>query len=52
MRSREVYDEYTERRKTLIDGINRIPGGYTPISMGAFYTVAKLPLDDAEKFCV
>jgi len=49
--SRIVYDEYMERRKCLIDGINRIPGCYTPIPMGAFYTVAKLPVDDAEKFC-
>ncbi len=49
--SREVYEEYTERRKCLIDGVNRIPGCYTPIPMGAFYTVAKLPVDDAEKFC-
>ena len=49
--SREVYEEYLERRKTLIDGVNRIPGCYTPIPMGAFYTVAKLPVDDAEKFC-
>lgn len=49
--SREVYDEYVERRKCLIDGVNRIPGCYTPVPMGAFYTVAKLPVDDAEKFC-
>lgn len=49
--SREVYDEYVERRKCLIDGLNRIPGCYSPIPMGAFYTVAKLPVDDAEKFC-
>ena len=48
---REVYDEYVERRKCLIDGLNRIPGVYSPIPMGAFYTVAKLPGDDAEKFC-
>ncbi len=48
---REVYDEYVERRKFLIDGINRIPGCYSPIPMGAFYTVAKLPVDDADKFC-
>ena len=47
----EVYDEYVERRKCLIDGLNRIPGVYSPIPMGAFYTVAKLPVDDAEKFC-
>ena len=31
--------------------MNRIPGVYSPIPMGAFYTVAKLPVDDAEKFC-
>ena len=49
--SREVYDEYVERRKTLIDGINHIPGCYTPIPMGAFYTVAQLPIEDTEKFC-
>ncbi|MDD4713323.1 MAG: pyridoxal phosphate-dependent aminotransferase [Bacteroidales bacterium] len=46
-----VYNEYVERRKFLIDAINRIPGCYTPIPMGAFYTVAKLPIDDADKFC-
>ena len=50
--SREVYDEYVERRKCLIDGLNRIPGVYSPIPMGAFYTVAKLPVDDAEKFSI
>ena len=49
--SRNVYDEYVERRKCLIDGLNRIPGVYSPIPMGAFYTVAKLPVDDSEKFC-
>ena len=49
--SRNVYDEYVERRKCLIDGLNGIPGVYSPIPMGAFYTVAKLPVDDSEKFC-
>lgn len=49
--SAEVYEEYVERRKCLIDGLNRIPGVYSPIPMGAFYTVARLPVDDAEKFC-
>ncbi len=48
---RDVYEEYVERRKCLIDGLNRIPGVYSPIPMGAFYTVAQLPVDDAEKFC-
>ena len=49
--SRDVYEEYLERRKCLIDGVNRIPDCYTPIPMGAFYTVAKLPVEDAEDFC-
>ncbi|MCD8385621.1 MAG: pyridoxal phosphate-dependent aminotransferase [Bacteroidales bacterium] len=48
---REMYDEYVERRKCLVDGLNRIPGVYSPIPMGAFYTVAKLPVEDAEEFC-
>ena len=48
---REVYDEYVDRRKCLIDGLNRIPGVYSPIPMGAFYTMARLPVDDSEKFC-
>ena len=46
-----TYQEYVERRNFLVDGINRIPGCYSPIPMGAFYTVAKLPVDDADKFC-
>lgn len=47
----EVYEEYVERRKCLVDGLNKIRGVYSPIPMGAFYTVARLPVDDAEKFC-
>ncbi len=46
-----TYNEYVERRKFLIDQINQIPGCYTPIPMGAFYTVVKLPVDDADEFC-
>ena len=49
--SMEVYEEYIERRKCLIDGLNRIPGVYSPIPMGAFYTVARLPVDDSDAFC-
>lgn len=48
---RNTYDEFVERRKVLIDGLNRIPGVYSPIPMGAFYTMAKLPIDDSDKFC-
>ena len=49
--STATYEEYVERRNCLIDGLNKIHGVYSPIPMGAFYTVAKLPVDDAEKFC-
>ncbi len=47
----EVYSEYLERRNFLIDGLNRIPNVFSAIPMGAFYTVAELPIDDADKFC-
>ena len=46
-----TYNEYVERRIYLIDQLNKIPGCYTPIPMGAFYTVVRLPVDDADKFC-
>ena len=46
-----TYNEYVERRKFLIDGINRLPGCCSPIPMGAFYTVVSLPVDDADRFC-
>lgn len=46
-----TYDEYIERRNCLIDGLNKIPGVYSPIPMGAFYTVARLPVDDSDRFC-
>ena len=46
-----TYEEYIERRNCLIDGLNKIPGVYSPIPMGAFYTVARLPIDDSDRFC-
>lgn len=46
-----TYNDYVDRRKFLIDGLNRIPGVYSPIPMGAFYTVVSLPIDDADRFC-
>jgi len=49
--STEVYEEYVARRKCLVDGLNKIPGVYSPIPMGAFYTVASLPVDNADDFC-
>jgi aspartate aminotransferase len=49
--STEVYEEYVASRKCLVDGLNKIPGVYSPIPMGAFYTVASLPVDNADDFC-
>lgn len=46
-----VYDKYLERRNFLIDRLNNIPGVYSPTPMGAFYTIAALPVDDADEFC-
>ena len=48
---KSVYDEYLERRNYMIAAINEIPGCYSPMPKGAFYTVARLPIDDADKFC-
>ena len=48
---RECYNSYIDRRKFLIDRLNRIDGVYCPIPMGAFYCVAKLPVDDTDEFC-
>ena len=47
----EVYDEYLSRRNFLVDGLNRIPGVFSPTPMGTFYTMARLPVDNAERFC-
>lgn len=46
-----VYDEYLRRRDFLIKRLNEIPGVYSPMPMGAFYTVASLPVEDADRFC-
>lgn len=47
----EVYSEYIDRRNFLVEGLNKIPGVFTPMPKGAFYTVAKLPIDNSDKFC-
>ncbi len=48
---RDNYSEYLGRRNFLIDGLNRIEGVFSPMPMGAFYTVARLPVEDADHFC-
>lgn len=45
-----VRAEYIHRRDVLVEGLNKIEGVFTPNPMGAFYTIAKLPVDSAEKF--
>jgi aspartate aminotransferase len=46
-----VVAEYVQRRNIMVEGLNNIPGVYCPNPSGAFYCVAKFPVDDAEKFC-
>jgi len=46
-----VSKEYTARRDVLVNGLNAIEGVYSPNPGGAFYVVAKLPIDNADKFC-
>ncbi|MDE7160483.1 MAG: pyridoxal phosphate-dependent aminotransferase [Muribaculaceae bacterium] len=46
-----TFAEYRRRRDCLVNGLNAIPGVYSPLPMGAFYTVASLPVEDAEDFC-
>lgn len=45
------FEEYRNRRDFLIDRLNKIPGVHAPTPMGAFYTVASLPVEDADEFC-
>ena len=47
----DVVSEYVERRNIMIEGLNNIPGVFCPKPSGAFYCVAKFPVDSAEKFC-
>lgn len=43
--------EYLKRRNTLVTRLNAMPGVYCPNPGGAFYAIARLPIDDADKFC-
>ena len=49
--SKACFDEYITRRDFFIEGLNRIPGVHSPMPNGAFYTVASLPVENAEDFC-
>ena len=47
---KKVNSEYTARRNFMVEALNKIPGVYCPKPKGAFYTVVKLPVDDADTF--
>ncbi|MEY3270788.1 MAG: hypothetical protein RIS89_891, partial [Bacteroidota bacterium] len=47
----EVVAEYVARRNIMVDGLNSIPGVFCPKPSGAFYCVAKFPVENAEHFC-
>jgi aspartate aminotransferase len=47
----EVYNEYIDRRNTVITELNKIEGVFAPMPKGAFYSVIQLPIDDSDKFC-
>ncbi|MCX6248565.1 MAG: pyridoxal phosphate-dependent aminotransferase [Bacteroidetes bacterium] len=46
-----VLEEYHDRRNIVVESINKMPGCFCPVPGGAFYAVARLPIDDSDKFC-
>lgn len=47
-----VYNSFLERRDFIVKALNDIPGVFCPMPKGAFYVMAKLPVDDADKFAM
>jgi len=47
----EVLEEYLNRRNVVVEYINKMKGAFCPTPKGAFYVVARLPIDDSDKFC-
>ena len=47
----KVMDEYLQRRNIVFEKINQIEGAFCPNPKGAFYVVARLPIDNSDKFC-
>lgn len=47
----KVKKEYVERRNFVVDSLNKMPGVFCPKPSGAFYCIARLPIDNADKFC-
>lgn len=46
-----VTKEYTARRNFVVEAINKMDGAFVPKPSGAFYCIARLPIDNADKFC-
>lgn len=47
----EVVAEYVQRRDLVVNEINKMPGAYCPKPSGAFYVIARLPIDNSDAFC-
>lgn len=47
----QVLEEYYNRREIVVDSINKMEGAFCPQPKGAFYVVASLPIDNADRFC-
>jgi aspartate aminotransferase len=48
---KNVLSEYLARRNLVVEPINKMKGAFCPNPSGAFYVVARLPIDDSDKFC-
>jgi aspartate aminotransferase len=48
---KKVLEEYHDRRNIVVESINKMPGCFCPEPGGAFYAVARLPIDNSDKFC-
>ena len=47
----DVYKEYLQRRDYFINALNQLEGVFSPMPMGAFYSMVQLPIDDSDRFC-
>jgi aspartate aminotransferase len=47
----KVKEEYVARRNFVVETLNKIEGVFCPMPSGAFYCIARLPIDNADKFC-
>jgi aspartate aminotransferase len=47
----DIVTEYAARRDVVVEALRQIPGAAVPEVHGAFYVMARLPIDDADAFC-